>query len=56
MLKSGQAEAPAKVMLELLGTYTDADAHLAKQDAVDAIRTAISDPGAFIFDHLLTLR
>ncbi len=56
MVKSGQTEAPAKVMLELLGTYTDADAQLAKQDAIDAIRTAIQDPGAFIFDHLLSLK
>jgi len=57
LVKSQQIEAPAKVMYELLSSYTtEADAATAKDDARQCIRSAIFDPGAFVFDHLLSLR
>jgi len=57
LVKSQQIEAPAKVMFELLSSYTsEADAATAKDDARQCIRSAIFDPGAFIYDHLLGLR
>ena len=44
-------------MFELLSTYTtDADALKAKNDAAECIKAALSDPGIFIFDHLLALK
>lgn len=56
LLNNHQSEAPAKVMVELLSTYTEADAEKAKEDAHKSIRSAIADPGTFVFDHLLSLR
>lgn len=44
-------------MFELLSTYTtDADAVKAKDDAKECIRSAIADPGTYVFDHLLSLK
>ena len=42
-------------MTTLLKTYTEADAANAKDDARECVRTAIVDPKAFSFDHLLRL-
>lgn len=55
--KGQQAEELAQVMFELLSTYTsDSDALKAKDDATECIRSAIADPGTYIFDHLLSLK
>jgi len=44
-------------MYELLSSYTtEADAATAKDDARQCVRSAIFDPGAFMFDHLLSLK
>jgi len=57
LVKGQQVEAPAKVMYELLSTYTtETDAATAKDDARQCIRSALFDPGAFVFDHLLSLK
>lgn len=42
-------------MTALLGTYTDADASSAVEDARECVRTAVVDPKSFSFDHLLRL-
>lgn len=52
-----QVDALAKVMFELLSTYTtDADAVKAKDDAKECIKSAVSDPGTYVYDHLLSLK
>lgn len=43
-------------MTELLGTYTEADAGTAMEDAKECVRSAVVDPKSFSFDHLLHLR
>ncbi|KRZ73843.1 Inactive tyrosine-protein kinase 7, partial [Trichinella papuae] len=56
LLNSEQIEAPAKVMYELLSSYTtEADAYIAGDDARECVRSAINDPRTFIFSHLFSL-
>lgn len=42
-------------MSHLLGTYTEADAASAREDATECVRTAVVDPKSFSFDHLQKL-
>ncbi|KAM4617414.1 eukaryotic translation initiation factor 3 subunit M isoform 1-T1 [Discoglossus pictus] len=46
----------AKVMVELLGSYTDDNASQARTDAHRCIVRALKDPKAFLLDHLLALK
>ncbi|PIO32717.1 hypothetical protein AB205_0064610, partial [Aquarana catesbeiana] len=46
----------AKVMVELLGSYTDDNASQARVDAHKCIVRALKDPKAFLLDHLLALK
>ncbi|KAF7245591.1 Eukaryotic translation initiation factor 3 subunit M, partial [Varanus komodoensis] len=46
----------AKVMVELLGSYTEDNASQARVDAHRCIVRALKDPNTFLFDHLLTLK
>lgn len=43
-------------MIELLSTYTDENASLAKKDARNCIVTALADPNMFLLDPLLSLK
>ena len=45
-----------RVMLELLGTYDEESASLAKDDAEKCVIDFISKPDIFIMDHLLQLK
>ncbi|WAR01518.1 EIF3M-like protein [Mya arenaria] len=45
-----------KVMIELLGTYTEDNASQARDDAQRCIVTCLEDPNTFLLDHLLTLK
>ncbi|XP_066259240.1 eukaryotic translation initiation factor 3 subunit M [Euwallacea similis] len=56
LLKGNQSEQAAKVMIELLGTYTDKTASHARDDAIRCITTAIADPKTFLLDPLLSLK
>ncbi|KAF7266873.1 eukaryotic translation initiation factor 3 subunit m [Rhynchophorus ferrugineus] len=56
LLKSNQSEQAAKVMIELLGTYTDKTASHAREDAIRCITSAIADPKTFLLDPLLSLK
>ncbi|XP_023593783.1 eukaryotic translation initiation factor 3 subunit M isoform X1 [Trichechus manatus latirostris] len=49
-------DAASKVMVELLGSYTEDNASQARVDAHRCIVRALKDPNAFLFDHLLTLK
>jgi translation initiation factor 3 subunit M len=51
-----QSDRAAKVMLELLGTYTEENASQAREDAHRCIVTSLADPNTLLFDHLLTLK
>ncbi|KAF3821975.1 hypothetical protein GH733_007349 [Mirounga leonina] len=51
-----QFDAASKVMVELLGSYTEDNASQARVDAHRCIVRALKDPNAFLFDHLLTLK
>ncbi|WKX89007.1 hypothetical protein Q1695_008564 [Nippostrongylus brasiliensis] len=42
-------------MIMLLGTYTEKDAALDREDAIECVRTAVVDPKSFSFDHLQCL-
>ncbi|CAD6199391.1 unnamed protein product [Caenorhabditis auriculariae] len=55
LLIDERADQAAKVMVVLLGTYTDADAATAREDATECVRTAVVDPKSFSFDHLQRL-
>lgn len=55
LLKDDSHEA-SKVMIELLGTYTEATASQARTDAHRCIVSFISNPNTFLMDHLLTLK
>ncbi|XP_053305503.1 eukaryotic translation initiation factor 3 subunit M isoform X1 [Spea bombifrons] len=46
----------AKVMVELLGSYTDDNASHARLDAHKCIVRALKDPKTFLLDHLLALK
>ncbi|GIX84777.1 eukaryotic translation initiation factor 3 subunit M [Caerostris extrusa] len=45
-----------KVMIELLGTYTEDNASQARDDAHKCIVTSLADPNTFLMDHLLLLK
>ncbi|KAL7992210.1 hypothetical protein Chor_016466 [Crotalus horridus] len=45
-----------KVMVELLGSYTEDNASQARVDAHRCIVRALKDPNTFLFDHLLALK
>ncbi|CAG05706.1 unnamed protein product, partial [Tetraodon nigroviridis] len=51
-----KSEAAAKVMVELLGSYTEDNASQARVDAHRCIVRALKDPNTFLMDHLLTLK
>lgn len=50
------SELASKVMIELLGTYTDENASYAREDAIKCIATALADPTTFLLDPLLSLK
>lgn len=50
------SELAAKVMIELLGTYTDENASYAREDAIKCIATALADPNTYLLDPLLALK
>jgi len=56
LLSSKQSELAAKVMVELLGTYTSENASQAREDAQRCIIAALADPGTFLLDPLLALK
>uniref|UniRef100_A0A8C1DB18 Eukaryotic translation initiation factor 3 subunit M n=1 Tax=Cyprinus carpio carpio TaxID=630221 RepID=A0A8C1DB18_CYPCA len=51
-----KSEAAAKVMVELLGSYTEDNASQARVDAHRCIVRALKDPSTYLFDHLLALK
>ncbi|KJH49270.1 PCI domain protein [Dictyocaulus viviparus] len=55
LLEDQKADQAAKVMIMLLGTYTEEDAALAREDAIECVRTAVVDAKSFSFDHLQRL-
>lgn len=56
LVEGQRTDAAAQVMIELLGTYTDADAGAAMADAKECVRTAVVDAKSFSLDQLLRLR
>ncbi len=50
------SDVAAKVMIELLGTYTAENANQAKKDAHRCIVTALADSNTFLLDPLLSLK
>lgn len=54
--KGNQSEQAAKVMVELLGTYTAENASYARDDAIKCIISALDDPNTFLLDPLLALK
>lgn len=56
VLKNNNSELASKVMIELLGTYTDENASYAREDAIKCIVTALADPNSFLLDPLLALK
>ncbi|GBP69729.1 Eukaryotic translation initiation factor 3 subunit M [Eumeta japonica] len=56
VLKDQNSELAAKVMIELLSTYTDENASHAREDAIKCIVTALADPNTFLLDPLLSLK
>lgn len=56
VLKDTNSELAAKVMIELLGTYTAENASYAREDAMKCIVTALADPNTFLLDPLLSLK
>lgn len=51
-----ESEQAAKVMVELLGTYTAENASYAREDAIRCIIAALDDPNTFLLDPLLALK
>ncbi|XP_076369952.1 eukaryotic translation initiation factor 3 subunit m [Tachypleus tridentatus] len=51
-----QSELASKVMIELLGTYTEDNASHARDDAHRCIVACLADPTMFLMDHLLALK
>ena len=51
-----QSEQATKMMLELLGTYTEENASQAREDAHKCIVTCLADPNTLLLDHLLALK
>lgn len=56
VLKDTDTKLAAKVMIELLGTYTAENASYAREDAMKCIVTALADPNTFLLDPLLSLK
>lgn len=56
LVEAKQSELASKVMIELLGTYTEDNASQARDDAHKCIVTSLGDPNTFLMDHLLTLK
>ncbi|KAK6626182.1 hypothetical protein RUM43_006488 [Polyplax serrata] len=56
LLSCNQSELAAKVMMELLGTYTQENASQAREDAQRCILAALADPNTFLLDPLLSLK
>lgn len=56
LLGCKQGELAAKVMVELLGTYTQENASQAREDAQRCILAALADPNTFLLDPLLSLK
>nr|QBH73914.1 eukaryotic translation initiation factor 3 subunit M [Carausius morosus] len=56
LLGSKKSEQAAKVMVELLGTYTAENASQAREDAQRCIMAALADPSTFLLDPLLALK
>ncbi|CAH1114228.1 unnamed protein product [Psylliodes chrysocephalus] len=56
LVKANNSEQAALVMIELLKTYTDKNASLAREDAIRCIATALADPNTFLLDPLLSLK
>ncbi|KAL5289378.1 EIF3M family protein [Megaselia abdita] len=56
VLKDTNSEMAAKVMIELLGTYTTENASVARDDALKCIVSALADPNTFLLDPLLALK
>jgi translation initiation factor 3 subunit M len=56
VLKDTHSEMAAKVMIELLGTYTAENASYAREDAMKCIVAALADPNTFLLDPLLSLK
>lgn len=51
-----KSDSAAKIMVELLGSYTEDNASQARVDAHRCIVRALKDPNTFLFDHLLALK
>nr|QBH73919.1 eukaryotic translation initiation factor 3 subunit M [Eurycantha calcarata] len=56
LIGSKKSEQAAKVMVELLGTYTSENASQAREDAQRCIMAALADPSTFLLDPLLALK
>ncbi|XP_075693873.1 eukaryotic translation initiation factor 3 subunit M isoform X2 [Rhinoderma darwinii] len=56
LVECKKSEEAAKVMVELLGSYTDDNASQARVDAHKCIVRALKDPKKFLLDHLLALK
>ncbi|XP_070563934.1 eukaryotic translation initiation factor 3 subunit M-like isoform X2 [Ptychodera flava] len=54
--ETDKSEAATKIMVELLGTYTDDNASQARDDAHKCIVTSLRDPKCFLLDNLLALK
>lgn len=56
LIECKQSELASKVMIELLGTYTEDNASQARDDAHKCIVSSLGDPETFLMDHLLALK
>jgi len=56
LIACNMREMATKVMIELLGTYTEENASQARGDAHQCIVTCLADPNTFLMDHLLALK
>jgi len=56
LLQTKNSEHASKVMIELLGTYTEENASHARSDAQKCIVSSLADPNTFLMDNLLTLK
>jgi len=56
LVSHNMREVATKVMIELLGTYTEENASQARDDAHKCIVTCLADPNTFLMDHLLSLK
>jgi len=56
LLQTRNGGKASKVMIELLGTYTEENASQARSDAQKCIVSSLVDPNTFLMDNLLTLK